>query len=173
MTATATAFQDPFADFSDKELGELLYSFVHNFKTLGEINGISETSLDALYNLAYSAYRAGRFSDALKVFRFLVTFDHLEKRYWMGFAACRQMTKEYRGAIDAYAVASTLDLHDPAPLLHTAECLLALDLRDNAVGALELAVETAGEDVPYQAAAEKARAMLDITRAGDPGPGGA
>ncbi|MBQ9368646.1 MAG: SycD/LcrH family type III secretion system chaperone, partial [Victivallales bacterium] len=96
---------------------------------------------EAVYSLGYSFYTTGRYADAEKVFRFLVLFDHLEKKYWTGLGAVYQVQKRYGEAITAYGYASFLDLENPKPQYLAAECFAAMGDKDNALSALA-ALET-------------------------------
>jgi hypothetical protein len=55
----------------------------------------------------------------------------------MGVGAVRQVRKDYSGAVQAYGYASFLDLSNPKPQLHAAECFLAVGDKRNAASSLE------------------------------------
>lgn len=109
--------------------------------TVRELKGITDSEMEAVYSLGYSFYTTGRYADAEKVFRFLVLFDHLEKKYWTGLGAVYQVQKRYGEAITAYGYASFLDLENPKPQYLAAECFAAMGDKDNALSALA-ALET-------------------------------
>ena len=50
--------------------------------------------------------------------------------------AVRQVKKDFTGAVQAYGYASFLDLKNPKPQLHAAECFLAMGDKDNALSCL-------------------------------------
>ena len=54
----------------------------------------------------------------------------------MGVGAVRQVKKDFSGAVQAYGYASFLDLSNPKPQLHAAECLLAMGDKGNAASAI-------------------------------------
>ncbi len=109
--------------------------------TIRELKGITDAEMEAIYSMGYSFYTTGRYEDAEKVFRFLVLFDHLEKKYWTGMGAVYQVQKRYQEAITAYGYASFLDLKNPKPQYFAAECFAAMGDKDNALSALA-ALET-------------------------------
>ena len=104
--------------------------------TVREIKGITDAEMEAIYSMGFSFYNTGRYDDAEKVFRFLVLFDHLNPKYWTGLGAVQQVKKLYGDAITAYGYASFLDLDNPKPQYHAAECFLALGDKENALSAL-------------------------------------
>ncbi len=119
-----------------EQITEAARCFVNDYTTLGELKGISHEELEAVYSLGFTQYRTGRYEDASKLFQFLVLFDHLNPKYWLALGAVQQVAKDYQGAIASYGYASFLDLENPKPQLHAAECFLALGDRQNAASAL-------------------------------------
>lgn len=109
--------------------------------TMKEVRGISNEELEAVYTLAYNFYRTGKYLDAQKLFEFLVLFDHLNTKYWFALGAAQQAQKDYQKALTSYGYSSFLDLENPKPQLHAAECYLALGDKKNAASAI-LALET-------------------------------
>lgn len=105
--------------------------------TLSSVKGISEAELEAVYSVGYNFYQTGRLDDAQKIFSFLVMFNHLSAKFWMGLGAVYQVKKELDQALTAYGYASFLDLEDPRPQYHAAECFWAKGDRANALSALE------------------------------------
>ena len=105
--------------------------------TIKELKGITNDEMEAVYSLAFNYYRTGKFDDAEKLFNFLALFDHLNQKFWMGVGAVRQVKKDFPGAVQAYGYASFLDLANPKPQLHAAECFLAMGDKRNAASSLE------------------------------------
>ena len=125
---------------SQEQIAEAARQFLNDYSTLGELKGISRQELEAVYSLGFTHYRTGRYEDASKLFQFLVLFDHLNPKYWLALGAVQQVAKDYKGAIASYGYASFLDLENPKPQLHAAECFLALGDKENAASAI-LALE--------------------------------
>ena len=117
-------------------IAEAARKFANDFATMRELKGISKAEMEAVYSVGYNMYRTGRYDDAEKIFRFLVLFDHLEPKYWLGVGAIQQVRKDYQSAISSYGYASFLDLTNPKPQLHAAECFLAMGDKVNAASAL-------------------------------------
>ncbi len=132
--------------------------------TIKELKGITSAEMEAVYSLAFNFYRTGRYDDAGKLFNFLALYDHLNPKYWMGVGAVRQVGHDFSGAIEAYAYASFLDLSNPKPQLHSAECFLALGDRRNAASALEALDQFCPKDTEvgreYRAKAAELRKLV-------------
>ena len=131
---------------TQEQIAEAARQFVNDYTTLGELKGISHEELEAVYSLGFTHYRTGRYEDASKLFQFLVLFDHLNAKYWLALGAVQQVAKDYRGAIASYGYASFLDLENPKPQLHAAECFLALGDKQNAASALMALDEYCSKD---------------------------
>ena len=114
--------------------------------TVRELKGITDAEMEAIYSMGFSFYNTGRYDDAEKVFRFLVLFDHLNPKYWIGLGAVQQVKKLYGDAITSYGYASFLDLDNPKPQYFAAECFLALGDKDNALSSLAALEEFCPKD---------------------------
>ncbi len=124
------------ATMTQAQIEEAAKKFM-NGSTIKELKGISNNELEAVYSLAFNYYRTGKFDEAEKLFNFLALFDHLNQKYWIGVGAVRQVKKDFSGAVQAYGYASFLDLANPKPQLHAAECFLAMGDKRNAASSLE------------------------------------
>ena len=149
------------------DLAEIMYNVIQNGKTLSQLKGLDDEHMEAVYAAAYQAYNSGHHDQALKIFQFLCQFDHLEKKYWMGLGACRQMLKQYSEAIDAYTFAMMLDSDDPRPPLQAADCHIALGNKEAAISGLTAASLWAGDNEQYRAIKQRAEALLEILQKAD------
>ena len=91
-----------------------------NGATLKEVRGITNDELEAVYSLGFGYYTTG----------------HLSTKYWFALGAVQQAQKDYQKAIASYGYSSFLDLENPKPQLHAAECYLALGDKGNAASAI-------------------------------------
>ena len=119
------------------KITEGVKTLIEKNATLKQLKGVSNEELEAVYSLAFGYYRTGKYDDALKLFQFLVLFDHLNAKYWFGLGAVQQVMKDFQGAIASYGYCSFLKLDNPKPQLHAAECFLALGDKRNAASSLE------------------------------------
>jgi len=67
-------------------------------------------------------------------------------------------------------MASILDLTDPEPTFHTAECMVALGMPKEAIEALEMVLLDTKDKPDYQVMNQRARAMIELL---GKAPGGA
>ncbi len=124
-------------EFDEATLIAASKKLVEDVTTVRDMKGITDGEMEAVYSLGFNFYNTGRYDEAEKVFKSLVFFDHMNPKYWMGMGALQQVRKNYDGAITSYGFASFLDLHDPKPQYHAAECFLAKGDYENAQSALE------------------------------------
>ncbi len=123
-------------EVTEAEIEKAAKAMLEDCSTLKEFKGISNEELEAVYSLAFGYYTTGRYEDAFRLFQFLVLFDHLNPKFWLGMGAVQQVKKDYKGAIASYSYCSFLDLSNPKPQFHAAECYLALGDKENAASAL-------------------------------------
>ena len=146
------------------KLAEGIKSLVKDNATLKQVKGVTNGELEAVYSLAFGYYRTGKYDEALKLFQFLVLFDHLNAKFWFGLGATQQAIKDYQGAVASYGYCSFLNLENPNPQFHAAECFLAIGDKRNAASALEALNEycPANTDVgrEYRAKAAKLREVV-------------
>jgi type III secretion system low calcium response chaperone LcrH/SycD len=130
--------------------------------TLKDIHGYTDEEFDALYALGYNFYNQGKFAEAMHAFGFLLMHDQLERKYYKAFGSCLQMLKRYEDAIRNYSMASVLDLRDPEPTFHTAECMVALGMTAEAIEALQMVLLDTKGKADYQVMHERAKAMIEV-----------
>jgi type III secretion system low calcium response chaperone LcrH/SycD len=162
MTATHKAQAQKV--FKDGELESLVDNFIRGGNTLKSLKGVDDTTMNAIYSVAYNLYNSGKYEEAHKVFQFLCFFDHFQKKYWMGLGACRQMLKLYQEAVAAYSFAALLDINDPKPPLHAADCFLAMGNREAAESALHASIKWSGNNEEYKSLKERAEGILGILK---------
>ena len=147
-----------------QKIAETVKTLMKDGATLKQIKGVTNAELEAVYSLAYGYYRTGKYDEALKLFQFLVLFDHLNAKYWMGLGAVQQVLKDFQNAIVSYGYCSFLKLDNPKPQLHAAECFLAMGDKRNAASSLEALNEYCPKDTDvgreYRAKAAKLREMI-------------
>lgn len=152
-------------EINKEKLEEAARKMIGDLSTVRDLKGITDSEMEAVYSLGFNFYRTGNIENAEKVFKFLVLFDHMNPRYWIGLGAVMQVKKEYDGAITAYSYASFLDLKDPKPQYHAAECYLAIGDRDNAASALAALERFAPTDTDrareYRAKAAELKKLIE------------
>ena len=121
---------------TQERISEAARRLAQDNATLKELKGVTNDELEAVYSLGFGYYRTGKFAEAAKLFQFLVLFDHLNAKYWFALGAVQQATKDWKNAIASYSYSSFLDLTNPKPQYHAAECFLASGDKVNAASAL-------------------------------------
>ena len=109
-------------EISKEKIEEAAKKIAGDMTTVRELKGITDAEMEAVYSLGFNFYQTGNMENAEKVFKFLVLFDHFEPKYWIGLGAVLQVNKAFDSAITAYSYASFLDIHNPKPQYHAAEC---------------------------------------------------
>ena len=147
-----------------KKISEGVKALIERGATLKQLKGVTNAELEAVYSFAFGYYRTGKFDEALKLFLFLVLFDHLNQKFWMGLGAVQQVLKDYQSAVTSYGYCSFLKLDNPKPQLHAAECFLAMGDKRNAASSLEALEEYCPKDTDigreYRAKAAKLRELI-------------
>ncbi|WP_292933883.1 SycD/LcrH family type III secretion system chaperone [Noviherbaspirillum sp.] len=146
--------------FPVEKLAEQVLELFNKGGTLGDVYGYTETDYEVVYTLGSNLYKQGRYSDAMKAFGFLVIHNQWERRYVSAFAATLHMLKHYEDAIQYYSLASVMDMRDPVPTFHTAECMIPLGRLDDAKEALGFVI-LQSRDERYASLKARAQAMLD------------
>lgn len=131
-------------------------------KSPQEIVGFSNETMAKFYGMAYRLFELRRYEDAGNAFLFLATLNPRIGDYWLGFGMATQMCHDYELAIDAYELVAIADLDNPAPYFYLAKCLFAIHDRDSALQALDLAIETAGDQEEYAGLKQQALAAKRI-----------
>lgn len=149
---------------SNEQITQLVSSFLKEGNTFKHLKNISEDTMNAIYSVAYNLYTNAKYSEAQNIFQFLCLFDHFEKKYWMGLAASRQMLKQYEPAITAYGLAAVLDLEDPKPSLHAADCYLSMGNYHAAEQALTASMHWSKDKPEYASLHERAEGVLNLLR---------
>ena len=132
--------------------------------TLGDVFDYTEQDYEVLYSLGHSLYSQARYQEAAKAFGFLVMHNHLERRFIGALASSMQMVKSYEQAFSYYSLASVMDLADPVPTFHSAECLIALGRVDDARKCLDMVVRQCLQP-DQEALKSRAEALLRVVDA--------
>lgn len=146
---------------SEEKLSELLSKVMRGETILRAEVGLDENDMEALYAVTYNVYQSGKYADAVKLFGVLSMLDPLDYRFVFGGASSLQMAGEYLMAGIYFQLAAGLDAESPAPMLHSAECFLALKDKDGARAALQQAVSRAGDRAEFAPVRQRAEVMLE------------
>lgn len=129
-------------------------------QTLSEAMGQTAETQEALYAMAFNLYTQAKYEEAMRIFSFLMTANHLDRRFFSGFAACLHMQRRHADALKYYGIASTLDLTDPEPVLQSAQCYLALGNRAMARTSIDYGLLQARAHPHHRSYVPRLEAML-------------
>ncbi|HCH1044981.1 TPA: SycD/LcrH family type III secretion system chaperone VcrH [Vibrio parahaemolyticus] len=156
---TKTNATDP----SQMQAEELL-SFLEEGGTLKMLHDVSADTIEHIYAVGYNFFQSGKIEQAAKVFQLLSMLDHYQARFFIGLGAARQELGEYLQAIDAYSYASLVDINDPRPPFHSAECHLKLEQLTEAESGFYSAKEMSAGKSQYADLHQRAGIMLEAVR---------
>lgn len=127
--------------------------------SLGEMHGISKSTLEGIYAYAYDFYDKGRLDDAEVFFKFLCIYDFENADYIRGYAAVNQLKKEYQRAYDLYWISFNFDKsNDYTVVLFMGQCQLCLKNKEGARECFQLIMNNSDDE----ALKEKANAYLAL-----------
>ncbi|EHR7161981.1 SycD/LcrH family type III secretion system chaperone VcrH [Vibrio parahaemolyticus] len=156
---TKTNATDP----SQMQAEELL-SFLEEGGTLKMLHDVSADTIEHIYAVGYNFFQSGKIEQAAKVFQLLSMLDHYQERFFIGLGAARQELGEYLQAIDAYSYAALVDINDPRPPFHSAECHLKLEQLTEAESGFYSAKEMSAGKSQYADLHQRAGIMLEAVR---------
>lgn len=116
---------------------EIAAELLANGATLKDIKGLTEEQMEAIYTMGCNFYKTGRLDEAETIFKSLVLLNHLSQKYWIGMGAVHQVKRNFEQAHVAYEYAALLDISNPKPIYHAAECYLALGSIQDAEATLD------------------------------------
>ena len=123
---------------------------------------LSNEEMAQFYQAAYSLFQRHAFKEAADAYLFLVALNDQNHDYWVGLGMATQMLGNYEGAIDAYELAATCELDNPVPYFYLAKCLFAIHDRENALEAIELALEYSADRTSFEELYRQAQAAKKL-----------
>lgn len=92
--------------------------------SIKEMSGVSDQTLEKIYQLAVELNADGDFEDAKKVFYFLRMFAVYCVNIWIGEIVCMKNLRDFHEAIDLSSFAITIFPESTSLHLHLADCLI-------------------------------------------------
>ncbi|MEM9618034.1 MAG: SycD/LcrH family type III secretion system chaperone [Pseudomonadota bacterium] len=162
IRAAVDRFGEVIPGVSNKKVADHAVAALKGELVLKDAHGLTDSSMEAVYEVAYNEFQANRFEEAHRLFVFLCMFDHLNEKYWMALGACRFGAQNYGAAAAAYGMAGMIDEADPNPPLRAADCYLADGDVDTAIEALDHAIKLCGGDPRHAAGRKRAEAIREM-----------
>ena len=128
------------------------------------LHDVSSDTIEHIYAVGYNFFQSGKLEQAAKVFQLLSMLDHYQARFFIGLGAARQELGEYLQAIDAFSYAALVDINDPRPPFHSAECHLKLEQLAEAESGFYSAKEMSAGKLEFAELNQRADIMLEAVR---------
>lgn len=131
--------------------------------TLGDLRGLEPKHYEALYAIGHNHYELGQYEKAIEMFQFLVLMNPWDRRFPMALGSAYQMTGQFKKAMGNYTMAVSLNMMDPIPMFHTAECMIALGHYSEAVDALGFVIRNC-KSADQEAYKQRAQGLLPLVQ---------
>jgi len=153
--------QDNAQDGQDERAVGLLLQHLYEGGTLGDLRGLEDKHYEALYAIGLNQYQLGQYDKAIEMFQFLVLMNPWDRRFPIALGSSYQMTQRFDKALGYYTMAVSLNMMDPIPMFHSAECMTALGHYSEAAEALQFVIRNSktSEHEPYK---QRAQGLLDL-----------
>lgn len=119
-------------------------------KSAQEIMEITDSSMAEFYTAAQHLFENKRYQEAANAFLFLVTLNSYNYEYWLGLGMSTQLCRNFEAAIDAYEMAVICELDNPVPYFYLSKCFYAINDKENALNAIDLAIEYSEENEEFE-----------------------
>lgn len=119
-------------------------------KTLQDMAGISDATVEKLYQAAKQLYEQKRMQEAADAFGFLTMINSEKHAFWLALGNSEYNLKNYEAALFDYAFAYRTNPEDHLCHIFSCRCYEELNDLDNAKNALELAIYVIGDNPDQQ-----------------------
>ena len=119
-------------------------------RTLQDMAGISDATLEKLYQAAKLLFEQKRYQEAADAFGFLTMLNGDRYPFWLALGNSEYNLNNYDAALFAYAFACRTNPDDHLCHIFSSRCYEALGDPDNAKNALELAIYAIGDNPDLQ-----------------------
>ena len=153
---------------ADEALMARAKELLDHFKDGGTLKSyarLTDEDLEAIYAVAHNQFTARKYDKAVDLFKFLCLYDHTEPRWFYGLGIARQHAGDYAGAVEAYGLATILDVENPRPQAQAGYCLLAMERWPEAQSALEGTLMVCGENPAHADVKRQAEGLLTTAKA--------
>ena len=150
----------------NKELMQLpeIIKTIYEYGKTETFDGWDEEKLEAVYALGYYEYMQGKYVEASNKFQIILINDQLNRRAIKAFGSCLQMLNLYEDAMKQLAYAVYMEPSDPGPSLQIAECMLALNRKENAIEILNNLKKEFGSIFEHAAINKKVCVLLELLK---------
>jgi type III secretion system low calcium response chaperone LcrH/SycD len=125
-------------------------------KTLQDIFGLTQETMERLYQAAKFIYEQQHYQEAAATFAVLSVIDPTNYTFWVGFGNSEYFCHNYQSALVAYAMAAQANPLDPLCHFYSAHCYEALKHKEHAINSLDLAILSIGDKPEFSHWKQKA-----------------
>lgn len=118
-------------------------------KSMQEIYGISDETIEHFYHAAKAIYDRKDYEDAINAFSFLCFLNRKNYAFWIGLGNSEFFCNRFEEALQAYAFAVLADPFEPTPHIQSCFCYEKMGDRELAKNALDLALISMGDNVEH------------------------
>ena len=120
------------ADPKDKESVLAIAAEIDRGKTLGQGFGLNEKHLEAITGIAAQKYVAGRYTEAMKFYAFVLSLNQFDARAMKGLAMCHKQLGIAKEALRYFGMSLLIEPEDMESVVMSAECLYQLGMNKEA-----------------------------------------
>jgi type III secretion system low calcium response chaperone LcrH/SycD len=131
-------------------------SLLVDAKTLQEVFAIDDETLESLYQASKHLYEQQHYAEAAAAFSILSVINPNNHTFWIGLGNSEYFCRNYEAALIAYAMATQSDPCDPLCHFFSARCYEAMNQKELAINALELAIISMGDNEEFATWKQKA-----------------
>jgi len=153
--------KDNLTEEEKKKYRDVLYQTCVEYKPLQDAFGLSQDLMEMMYAQAYQCYSNGQYEKANHIFRTLIFLNKFETKYYLGLAATYHSMKEFENAIYIYISWALLDIYNPLPFYHAADCSLKMDNKIGAFLFLNQVIRRCLDKKEYEQLKHRAATMRD------------
>jgi type III secretion system low calcium response chaperone LcrH/SycD len=113
-------------------------------KTLQQVCGISDHTLDMFYKAAKYIFEQHQFEQAADAFGFLTIVNSKKASFWLGLGNAEYQCARFEPALLALTFAKALDPSNPIPYIQAARCYEKINQIDFAMHSLQVALDLMG-----------------------------
>lgn len=111
------------------------------FLSYQELFSISNETVEKFYEIGLNLFEHEKYQDAADVFFLLNTLDGRRYNVWIAQGLAEKNLESWESAVEAFSRAHVFNKEAPGPLLHSAECYLALGRKSDAKECIENVLE--------------------------------
>jgi len=132
------------------EMNELIDEFLKKIENDDDLHPSQYLDEDVklIYTIAHKFYTLEQYKEAETMFMRLVLARGDNISFWKGLASCRQMQKDYAGALAAWGMCAFLDEKELSYHIYGVECLVELEEFEKANEAFIHVEKTITDDHP-------------------------